>query len=62
VLLVLLLIIIAAEPAIMMFVLFCCYILSGPTAFLVSLPRRRRLEKAIHKGHESISDSDDRDD
>jgi CDP-diacylglycerol--serine O-phosphatidyltransferase len=62
VLLVLLLIVIAAEPAIMMFVLFCCYILSGPIAFLVSLPRRRRLEKAIHKGHESIIDSGDRND
>jgi len=56
VLLVLLLIVIAAEPAIMMFVLFCCYILSGPIAFIVSFPRRRRLEKAIHKGHESVAD------
>lgn len=51
VLAVLLLIIIAAEPAIMMFVLFVCYILSGPITFLVTLPRRRRLEKAIHKGN-----------
>jgi CDP-diacylglycerol---serine O-phosphatidyltransferase len=49
VLAVLLLIIIAAEPAIMMFVLFVCYVLSGPITFLVTLPRRRRLEKAIHK-------------
>jgi len=49
VLAVLLLIIIAAEPAIMMFGLFVCYILSGPITFLVTLPRRRRLEKAIHK-------------
>jgi CDP-diacylglycerol--serine O-phosphatidyltransferase len=56
VLLVLLIIVIAAEPAIMMFILFCCYILSGPITFLVSLPRRRRLEKAIHKGHESVTD------
>jgi CDP-diacylglycerol---serine O-phosphatidyltransferase len=49
VLAVLLLIIIAAEPAIMMFSLFVCYILSGPVAFLLAWPRRRRLEKAIHK-------------
>ncbi|MBP1729339.1 MAG: CDP-diacylglycerol/serine O-phosphatidyltransferase, partial [Deltaproteobacteria bacterium] len=49
VLAVLLLIIIAAEPAIMMFSLFVCYILSGPIAFLFAWPRRRRLEKAIHK-------------
>lgn len=54
VLAVLLLIIIAAEPAIMMFVLFVCYILSGPIAFIVTLPRRRRLEKALHKGHEEM--------
>jgi CDP-diacylglycerol--serine O-phosphatidyltransferase len=59
VLLVLLLIVIAAEPAIMMFALFCCYLLSGPITFLVSLPRRRRLEKAIHKAHESVGDGPD---
>ncbi len=59
VLAVLLLIIIAAEPAIMMFVLFICYALSGPVAFIVTWPRRRRLEKALHKGHEAIV-SDDR--
>jgi CDP-diacylglycerol--serine O-phosphatidyltransferase len=53
---VLLLIIIAAEPALMMFLLFICYILSGPVAFLVTWPRRRRLEKAIHKGHVAIVD------
>jgi CDP-diacylglycerol--serine O-phosphatidyltransferase len=55
VLAVLLLIIIAAEPAMMMFILFVGYILSGPIAFLVTWPRRRRLEKAIHKGHEAAS-------
>jgi len=60
VLLVLLIIVIAAEPAIMMFALFCCYILSGPITFLVALPRRRRLEKAIHKGHESVNDDGDK--
>jgi CDP-diacylglycerol---serine O-phosphatidyltransferase len=54
VLAVVLLIIIAAEPAIMVFTLMLCYILSGPIGFLVSLPRRRRLEKAVHKGHEEL--------
>lgn len=52
VLAVVLLIIIAAEPAIMMFVIMLGYVLSGPVGWLVSWPRRRRLEKAIHKGHE----------
>jgi len=46
------LIIVAAEPAIMVFVLMLCYVLSGPLMALITLPRRRRLEKAIHKGHE----------
>lgn len=62
VLAVLLLIIIAAEPAIMLFALFCCYILSGPVGFILGWPRRRRLEKALHKGHEAYSDSTRRDD
>ena len=53
VLTVLLLIIIAAEPVIMLFVLFICYVLSGPVAFVMGWPRRRRLEKAVHKGHEA---------
>lgn len=57
VLAVLLLIIIAAEPAIMMFVLFVCYVLSGPVAFVITWPRRRRLEKALHKGHEAQNES-----
>jgi len=57
VLAVLLLIIIAAEPAIMIFALLCCYILSGPIGFIITWPRRRRLEKAFHKGHEMHSDS-----
>lgn len=54
VLAVVLLIIIAAEPAIMMFVVMLTYVLSGPLGFLFSWPRRRRLEKAIHKGHEEL--------
>jgi CDP-diacylglycerol--serine O-phosphatidyltransferase len=55
VLAVLLLIIIAAEPVIMLFVLFIGYIMSGPIGFIMTWPRRRRLEKAVHKGHEQIS-------
>lgn len=54
VLAVVLLIIVAAEPAIMVFALMLCYVLSGPVGFLVTWPRRRRLEKAIHKGHEEF--------
>jgi CDP-diacylglycerol--serine O-phosphatidyltransferase len=62
VLAVLLFIIIAAEPAIMMFALFCCYIVSGPIGYILAWPRRRRLEKALHKGHEAYSDSVKKDD
>lgn len=50
---VLLLIIIAAEPYAMLFLLFVCYVASGPIAFVMTWPRRRRLEKAVHKGHEA---------
>lgn len=49
VLAVLLLIIIAAEPVLMLFVLFIGYMFSGPVGFLLTYPRRRRLEKAFHK-------------
>ena len=58
VLAVLLLIVIAAEPAIMMFVLFISYVLSGPIAFVITWPRRRRLEKALHKGREALAGND----
>lgn len=54
VLAVILLIIVAAQPTIMVFAIMLCYVLSGPIGFLISLPRRRRLEKAIHKGHEEV--------
>ena len=53
VLAILLMIIIAAEPVVMLFVLFVCYIASGPVGYIMSYPRRRRLEKAVHKGHEA---------
>lgn len=49
---ILLLIVVAAEPVIMLFTIFLCYTLSGPIGFLCTWPRRRRLEKAVHKGHE----------
>jgi len=53
VLAVLLLIIIAAEPVVMLFVLFVGYTASGPIGYVMTWPRRRRLEKAVHKGHEA---------
>ena len=51
---VILLIVVAAEPVVMTFAIMLTYVLSGPVAFIVTLPRRRRLEKAMHKGHEAI--------
>jgi CDP-diacylglycerol--serine O-phosphatidyltransferase len=49
VLAILLLIVIAAEPVVMLFAVFLLYVLSGPIGFLMSYPRRRRLEKALRK-------------
>jgi CDP-diacylglycerol--serine O-phosphatidyltransferase len=49
VLAILLLIIIAAEPVMMLFAVFIAYIASGPIGFLMTYPRRRRLEKALRK-------------
>ena len=54
VLAILLLIVVAAEPVIMLFTIFICYTLPGPVGFVMSYPRRRRLEKALHKGHEEM--------
>jgi CDP-diacylglycerol--serine O-phosphatidyltransferase len=51
VLAILLLIVIAAQPVLMLFTIFICYIFSGPIAFIMTYPRRRRLQKALHKGH-----------
>ncbi|GFE61395.1 CDP-diacylglycerol--serine O-phosphatidyltransferase [Geobacter sp. AOG2] len=45
------LIVVAAEPAVMTFAIMLSYVLSGPVGFIVGWPRRRRLEKAVHKGH-----------
>jgi CDP-diacylglycerol--serine O-phosphatidyltransferase len=50
---VLLLTVVAAMPVQMLFTIFICYTFSGPVGFVLTWPRRRRLEKAIHKGHES---------
>lgn len=56
---VVLLIVVAAEPVIMTFAVLLLYILSGPIGFVVTWPRRRRLEKAVHKRREALhSDGD----
>lgn len=52
---VVLLIVVAAEPIVMTFCVLLLYILSGPIDFLVTWPRRRRLEKAVHKRHEAFT-------
>lgn len=52
---VVLLIVVAAEPVVMTFAVMLLYILSGPVDFVVTWPRRRRLEKAVHKGREALS-------
>jgi CDP-diacylglycerol---serine O-phosphatidyltransferase len=49
VLAILLLIIVAARPVEMLFIFFICYMFSGPVSFFITYPRRRRLEKALHK-------------
>lgn len=56
---VVLLIVVAAEPVVMTFFIMLCYVLSGPVGFVLTWPRRRRLEKAVHKGHESVQRDDD---
>jgi CDP-diacylglycerol--serine O-phosphatidyltransferase len=48
------LIVIAAAPVQMTFALMLIYVVSGPLAFVVTWPRRRRLEKAVHKAHEAM--------
>ena len=51
---VVLLIVVAAEPVVMTFSVLLIYILSGPIDYVVTWPRRRRLEKAVHKGREAL--------
>ncbi len=53
------LIIVAAEPVVMTFSIMLLYVLSGPIGFLLTWPRRRRLEKAVHKGHEAVVNRDE---
>jgi CDP-diacylglycerol--serine O-phosphatidyltransferase len=48
------LIVVVAEPVVMTFAIMLTYVLSGPVGFLLTWPRRRRLEKAVHKGHEAF--------
>ncbi len=52
---VVLLIVVAAEPVVMTFTVLLLYVLSGPIDFVVTWPRRRRLEKAVHKGREALN-------
>ncbi len=52
---VVLLIVVAAEPVVMTFAVLLLYALSGPIDYIVTWPRRRRLEKAVHKGHEALN-------
>jgi len=59
---VVLLIVIAAEPVLMMFCVLLCYVASGPVDFFLMWPRRRRLEKAVHKGHEAVHRDDEPED
>jgi len=51
---VVILIVVASEPVIMTFSLMLLYVFSGLVDFVLTLPRRRRLEKAVHKGHEAV--------
>jgi CDP-diacylglycerol--serine O-phosphatidyltransferase len=51
---VVLLIVVASEPVVMTFSIMFLYVLSGLVDFVLTWPRRRRLEKAVHKGHEAV--------
>jgi len=42
-----------AEPVLVIFLIMVSYVLSGPLTYLFTWPRRYRMEKAVHKGHES---------
>lgn len=53
-----LLVVIVAEQVVMTFAIMLLYILSGPVDFVVTWPRRRRLEKAMHKGHEATRENE----
>ena len=48
------LIVVVLKPVVMIFAIMLTYVLSGPVGYILTWPRRRRLEKAVHKGHEAI--------
>lgn len=56
---VVLLIVVVAEPVVMTFSVLLLYILSGPVGYIITWPRRRRLEKAVHKGREGFTKEGD---
>jgi CDP-diacylglycerol--serine O-phosphatidyltransferase len=51
---VMLLIVVVLKPVVMIFSIMLIYVLSGPLGFILTWPRRRRLEKAVHKGYEAV--------
>jgi len=51
---VVLLIVVVLNPIEMTFAIMLTYVLSGPVGYILTWPRRHRLEKAIHKGHEAV--------
>lgn len=56
---VVLLIVVVAEPVVMTFSVLLLYILSGPVGYIITWPRRRRLEKAVHRGREGFTKEGD---
>jgi CDP-diacylglycerol--serine O-phosphatidyltransferase len=52
---VVLLIVVVSEPVVMTFSILLMYTLSGPVEYIISWPRRRRLEKAVHKRREALN-------
>ena len=51
---VVLLIVVVLKPVVMTFSIMLVYVLSGPVGFLLTWPRRHRLEMAVHKGREAV--------
>lgn len=51
-----LLIVWAAEPIVMTFAIMMIYVFSGPVESVLTWPRRRRLEKALVKGRDSLGE------
>lgn len=57
---VVLLTVVAARPVEMLFLVFLCYVFSGPVTYVITWPRRRRLERALHKGHAALHQNEKR--